>query len=290
MANTGWKIPSSFKNNNNVTSPGNMYSSDNNYADFTIHESYVTLLNFGIEISKGSYIDGIEISVEGYSSHNDHSIGFRLSWDEGSDWTNWKEVTTDWTTVEGTHILGANNDDWERRWITSDFSNKNFRVQVMGTGETGDESNFVDQVKVKVHYVDVRAFLIIAQSGYDAEKDAKEKMVFHSRYDTMKLFKSGSGSQSVPAATAPFGPSGTATVEITHGLGYEPAFMCFCTSIWRDDTKFSPYAYRSIGAISPDGGSYAVDTTKLYIHLYNGNPSGARTIYYRYHIYYNELA
>jgi len=136
----------------------------------------------------------------------------------------------------------------------------------------------------------MKNLLRIAQQGYDALTDAKERMVFDSQYDTMKLFKSGSGSQSVPAATPPWGPSGTATVEITHGLGYKPSFMVFCTSIWRDSTKFSPYAYKSIGAISPDGGSYAVDTTKLYIHLYNGDPSGARTIYYRYHIYYNELA
>ena len=131
--------------------------------------------------------------------------------------------------------------------------------------------------------------LRIAQQGYDALTGALERMVFDSRYDTMKLFKSGSGSQSVPAADFETG-SGTATVEIAHGLGYKPAFMVFCTSIWRDTTKFSPYAYRSIGAFSPDGGEYAVDTTKLYIHLYNGNPTGARTIYYRYHIYYNELS
>jgi hypothetical protein len=132
--------------------------------------------------------------------------------------------------------------------------------------------------------------LRIAQPGYDALTDPKERMVFDSQYDTLKLYKSGSGSQLVPAATAPSGPSGTVTVTIAHNLGYKPAFMVFCTSIWRSDDKFSPYAYRSIGAISPDGGEYAVDDTNLYIHLYNGNPAGDRTIYYRYHIYYNELA
>lgn len=136
----------------------------------------------------------------------------------------------------------------------------------------------------------MKNLLRIAQQGYDALLDAKERMVFDSQYDTLKLFKSGSGSQSVPAADIPTSTSGTATVEITHGLNYKPAFMVFCTSIWRSDDKFSPYAYRSMGAFSPDGGEYAVDTTKLYIHLYNGNPTGARTIYYRYHIYYNELA
>jgi hypothetical protein len=132
--------------------------------------------------------------------------------------------------------------------------------------------------------------LRIAQSGYNALTDPKERMVFDSQYDTLKLFKSGSGSQSVPAADIDTFTSGTATVTIAHNLGYSPAFMVFCTSIWRSNDKYSPYAYRSVGAISPDGGEYAVDSTNLYIHLYNGDPDGARTIYYRYHIYYNELS
>lgn len=129
----------------------------------------------------------------------------------------------------------------------------------------------------------------ISQPGYDVKTAAKENLVFTSKYDMLKLFTSGSGSQSVPAADVPTLTSGTATVEITHSLGYKPAFMVFCSSIWRTSDKLSPYAYKSIGSISPDGGQYAVDTTKLYIHLYNGDPGGARTIYYRYHIYYNEL-
>lgn len=130
----------------------------------------------------------------------------------------------------------------------------------------------------------------VSQPGFDVNTTSKENLVYSSKYDTLKFFVSGSGSQSVPSATAPFGPSGTATVTIAHNLGYEPAFMVFCSSIWRTSDKFSPYAYKSIGAISPDGGFYSVDDTNLYLHLYNGDPTGARTIYYRYHIYYNELA
>jgi hypothetical protein len=132
--------------------------------------------------------------------------------------------------------------------------------------------------------------LRIAQKGYDAEKDPKERMVFDSRYDTLKLKASGSGSQSVPAASLATYTPGTATVTIAHGCGYKPVVMVFCSSQWRTSDKLSPYAYRSIGAISPDGGSYSVDATNLYIQLFNGNPTGAKTIYYRYHIYYNELA
>lgn len=130
----------------------------------------------------------------------------------------------------------------------------------------------------------------VSQAGYDVKTANKENLVFSSKYDTLKLFANGSGSQNVPAATAPWGPPGAATVIITHNLGYKPAFIIFCTSIWRSGNKFSPYTFKSIGAISPDGEQYAADTTKIYIHFYNGDSSGARTIYYHYHIYYNELA
>ena len=129
----------------------------------------------------------------------------------------------------------------------------------------------------------------VSQAGYDVLTTTKERLVYSSKYDTLKFFLSGSGSQSVPAATAPSGPSGTATVTIAHNLSYKPTFIVFCSSIWRTSADLSPYAYRSIGAISPDGGQYAVDSTNLYIHLYNGDPGGARTIFYHYHIYYNEL-
>ncbi len=129
----------------------------------------------------------------------------------------------------------------------------------------------------------------VSQEGHDVKTALKERLVFSSKFDTLKFFASGSGSQSVPAATAPFGPSGNAIVTINHGLGYKPAFIVFCSSIWRTSADLSPYAYRSVGAISPDGGQYSVDNNNLYIELYNGDPGGARTIFYHYHIYYNEL-
>lgn len=131
--------------------------------------------------------------------------------------------------------------------------------------------------------------LRIAKTGYDARSDDVRYMVFDSDYDTLKLKESGNGNQSVPAADIPTLTPGQATVTINHALGYKPVVMVFCSSQWRTSDKLSPYAYRSIGAISPDGGAYAVDDDNLYIHLFNGNPTGAKTIYYRYHIYYNEL-
>lgn len=131
--------------------------------------------------------------------------------------------------------------------------------------------------------------LRIAQPEKDASTDKVEDMVYDSEYDTLKLYRSDFGSISVPAADISTFTPGHATVSIPHGLPYTPVFMVFTTSGWRGSTKFSPYSWRSIGIIGADGQNYSIDSTNLYIDFYNGDPSGARTVNYRYHIYYNEL-
>lgn len=126
----------------------------------------------------------------------------------------------------------------------------------------------------------------VSQSGHDVKTAAKERLVFSSKYDTLKVEQSSSGSVSVPAATN--STSGKAVVEITHSLGYKPVFICFSSTPWASNDKLSPYSYRGIGALH-NIPNYACDTTKLYMTFYNGDTGGAKTVFYRYHIYYNEL-
>lgn len=129
----------------------------------------------------------------------------------------------------------------------------------------------------------------ISQAGYDVKTCDKERLIFSSKYDTLKVFVSGGGSQSVPAALGwPDLTPGKAVVEISHNLGYKPAFICFTSTPWGGNDELSPYSYKGVAAIH-NVPNYAVDTTKLYITLYNGDVGGAKTFYYRYHIYYNEL-
>jgi len=129
----------------------------------------------------------------------------------------------------------------------------------------------------------------VSQSGSNVLTADKEDLVFSSQYDTLKLFVSGSGSVSVPHDDNLFTP-GSTTVEISHNLSYKPAFICFSTNPWwSDDNKFSPYTWRSIGSLHNQA-NYAVDTTKLYLTFYNPDPDDDDSVYYRYHIYYNQLA
>ena len=130
----------------------------------------------------------------------------------------------------------------------------------------------------------------ISQSGHDVKTAAKENLVFSSQYDTLKIAKSGSGTILVAHDAYIFTP-GKETVEVAHGLGYEPAFFVFVNNpAWADSARLAPYAWRSIGSPTLTQPNYAVDTTKLYITFYNPDNVNDITFEYRYHIYYNELA
>ena len=126
----------------------------------------------------------------------------------------------------------------------------------------------------------------VSQPGFDVKTCDKENLAFSSKYDTLKLFKSDGGSVAVPARVVAV--PGKKLVEITHNLGYKPAFICFASTPFLAADKLSPYSYKGIGAVH-NIPNYAVDTTKLYITLYNPFDS-IKTVFYRYHIYYNELA
>lgn len=126
----------------------------------------------------------------------------------------------------------------------------------------------------------------VSQPGYDVKTAPKERLVISSKYDTLKVFMSGSGSIAVAAAPAPYGYS-LEIVTIAHNLGYKPAFFAFSDSILSGSDKFAPYNWANVGG-APSQQAYAVDTSNLY--LYFRNPFTAFTFHYRYFIYYNELA
>lgn len=137
----------------------------------------------------------------------------------------------------------------------------------------------------------------VSQSGYDVNNAPLEKMVFHSDYDTLKIYKSGSGSVTVAAATGTGFEvvSGKSTVTIVHGLGYKPVFMCFHFSpLWQlyfddtSDTRYASYMWKSISAGHSEP-NFACDATNLYLTFYNPDNTSSRSFAYKYHIYYNKL-
>jgi hypothetical protein len=130
----------------------------------------------------------------------------------------------------------------------------------------------------------------VSQTGNSVFTAPKEKLVFSSQYNTLKVYVSGSGQVMVPpfTGTYPNWTPGKMVVAITHNLGYKPMFVCFVSNpLSFDDTRMAPYTYKGIDA-PWNQPNYAVDTTRLYITIYSGW-NVEYLYYYRYHIYYNEI-
>jgi len=119
----------------------NSGSGDNSVATGTGADKH-DFYNYGFpSIPTGSTINGIsvraDIAVD--SLTNAPYTAIRLSWDGGTTWTTEKQTTLTATT-ETTYTYGGSADTWGRAWAAPEFTNANFRVQVIN-GDTGSPNN-----------------------------------------------------------------------------------------------------------------------------------------------------
>ena len=95
--------------------------------------------NYGVAISTGATINGIEVRLDASanSSANSPSICVELSWDGGTSWG-----TPLSTSVLGsgvtTFLFGSGTDTWGRAWTPAELADANFRVRL--TDMAGDSS------------------------------------------------------------------------------------------------------------------------------------------------------
>lgn len=138
--------------------PSNAYVSDNNRSVADSSSDVVEYRNFGFSIPAGSTIDGVGVSIEGYTGGT-RQAEISLSWNNGSNYTSGSGTGLKTTNMPGTssaseanRTFGSATDKWGRlSWAVSDFSNTNFRIKLDAT--TGGGSNlYIDQVSVKVYY------------------------------------------------------------------------------------------------------------------------------------------
>jgi len=114
--------------------------------------------------------------------------------------------------------------------------------------------------------------LKVSRAGYNVSTATNKQLVFSSKFNTLKLYAQGSGSQA----------TGGGTVTIAHSLGYVPAFVVY------SEREFYPAGdFYMMPDTRPIGGDVSitpfVGTTNLYIRF------GADTtgLNYKYTIYTN---
>lgn len=132
-----------------VNNPANGYSSNNQYAVFDASGDLVNYANFNLAIPAGASVTGIEVILEGNRS-NDRDLQVSLSANGGSSFTT-AELVPDFSGSDATRTVGGKFFDWGRTWLSSDFSNANFRVQCRVPSAATGSLN-LDHVQVRVYY------------------------------------------------------------------------------------------------------------------------------------------
>ena len=109
--------------------------------------------NYSFAIPTGAAIRGIEVRLDAKvdSALNSPRLCVQLSWNGGASWTAAKSTAT-LTTAEATYLLGNAIDTWGRTWISSDFSNTNFRVRIIDVASSTARDFSLDWVAVQVTY------------------------------------------------------------------------------------------------------------------------------------------
>lgn len=119
----------------------------------------------------------------------------------------------------------------------------------------------------------------VSKPGYDVKTATPDQLVYSSKYNTLRVFASGSGSINLSSGNI-------GVVTIAHNLGYRPAFAFYSEIITADGNyRLMPYTF-------PIGGDAGVipyiDNTNLKIRYGANHVSSNTTIHYRYFIYYNK--
>jgi len=124
----------------------------------------------------------------------------------------------------------------------------------------------------------------VSKPGFDVLTTADKNLVFSSKFDTFRVFASGSGSITCTLGTVQ-------TVTITHNLGYRPAFACY-SELYDGAIPGVIDGQFLLPATDPVGGDGSimpyVDTTTLKIRFGADIAPTNTVINYRYFIYYNQ--
>ena len=147
-ADTGWISPTAVQSSQWMNAT-DAYSSNDVRASETDDDDDVIYNGFGISIPAGNIINGIEVSLEGYTSSS-RDVDVELSWtNTGNNWTNNEFVNfTNNSSGDETFIVGGPTDSWGENWSIAEASV--LRVRITTDNDAG--TFFLDHVQVRVHY------------------------------------------------------------------------------------------------------------------------------------------
>ncbi len=155
QANTGQTPPIvSFSIDNDCDTLDNVFFNDG--ADTFCDKNKRVNYFYSPNVPAGATVDGIEVEfINAYQDDagKDSSSQVRLSWDNGTSWTEFKfmNLTSD---TDANYVNGSSTDTWGHTW-TIDQINNNLRVWWANEENSGNEGkDNVDFLPVTVHYTE----------------------------------------------------------------------------------------------------------------------------------------
>lgn len=158
VAAGGWTVsspPTELSSNNGVyATASNTHTGEGVYPS---NSKTMTVNTFGFS-GLSDPITGIEVVVDAKIdvAPTNVTLSIGLSDDNGATYV-WK--TANLATADTLTTLGGQDDQWGRRWLSTSFSNANFRVAINASSvQNGTTVVSVDLLSVKVYYGGAHAF------------------------------------------------------------------------------------------------------------------------------------
>lgn len=147
----------------NWTNPGNVTTSDDNYATFLAQfdgdfSKDLDCTNFGFSIPAGATIDGIQANIErnGFDI-TDLSIKLLNGDGAGGESAQDKSTGASWSSSDTVDSFGGSTDTWGETWSVSDVNSSNFGIRIQCQDNTAGippalGSAQIDHVEITVYY------------------------------------------------------------------------------------------------------------------------------------------
>jgi len=172
-ADTGFRSPTAVVLPNEWSSPGNALASDNNYAAAADDNYDQGFANFSLAVPAAAVINGIEVTVEGFSS-DPTGCQLQVRIDDGGGFSGYK--TQYLSGVDAGYTLGGPTDLWAQSWSPAGFSDANFKLEVRFNDPDSvcqnSATGSLDHVQAKVYYTPATASDPL-QAALDAAEAAK---------------------------------------------------------------------------------------------------------------------
>ena len=162
-ADTGFNSPATCTSPGGAWfNPGNAVTADNSYTTSNANNELLTCTFNLPAIPPGSIIDGIEVTVEGFTTGRD--INVLLSWDGSGNYTTPIGLNFGGAPDQNLTAGGIGN-NWGRAWTSGEFTNANFRVRIASLNNSGGNTFSLDSLQVRVTYHAPATFTINASAG-----------------------------------------------------------------------------------------------------------------------------